>query len=130
MKTSPELSEAVRSGTWMARVLSAVVPRTWNRRVPSVSYLSLSPTFLKPEAYKSNHQQQDNTQDCATYMASLMDHHLALEEKVEVVRLLVLHNAHLNGRTSVLVVEGLGPKSRGALLVLHASDHQSAKSTN
>ena len=51
-------------------------------------------------------------------MASLVHNHLALEEHVEVVGLLVLHNAHLHGSTAILVIEVLGPQRRGTLLVL------------
>jgi hypothetical protein len=53
-----------------------------------------------------------------TYVATLMDDELVLEENQEVVGLLVLDHADLHGRTAVLVVEVLGPQSAGALLVL------------
>ena len=52
-------------------------------------------------------------------MASRVHNHLALEDQVEVVGLLVLHNSHLHGLTAVLVIEVLGPQSRRSALVLN-----------
>ena len=51
-------------------------------------------------------------------MASFVNDKLSLEQKIEVIRLLVLHNAHLHRLTVVLVIEILGPKSRCSLLIL------------
>ena len=52
---SPEFRLAATSSTWAARVLRALVPLTWNREVPSVSYESTSWRFLNPEAMPPCH---------------------------------------------------------------------------
>ncbi len=51
-------------------------------------------------------------------MASLVNHHLALENQVEMVGLLVLNDADLYWLTIVLVIKILGPKCRRPFLVL------------
>ncbi len=53
-----------------------------------------------------------------TYLATAVNNHLALEEKIKVWGLLALHHTHLHGSTAVLVIKGLGPDGRGAFLVL------------
>ena len=54
----------------------------------------------------------------ATNMAARVHNHLALEDQVEVVRLLVLNDAHLHGLTIILVIDILRPQCRRTLLVL------------
>ena len=52
-------------------------------------------------------------------MAAFVNHKLPLEQQVEVVGLLVLHDTHLHWFAVILVIKILGPKRRRSLLILN-----------
>ncbi len=63
-------------------------------------------------------------------LATRVDDELALEQRVEVLRLLALHDTHLGGLATVLVVRLLGEESGCGFFILSTRNkHTGSRST-